>query len=77
MTDALTTMTQAELDQLEAAIGTGLERYWQVFLAMQAIQEQQGYRLRGYATFEEYLAGVVARRFTAAHQDLPDSGETQ
>ena len=70
-TDALVTMTIAELEQHEAVIRTGLETYLQVFLELQAIQEQHGYRLRGYATFEEYLAGF-SEGGEAPHQDLPN-----
>ena len=55
MIDALVTMTMEELEQHEAVIRTGLATFFQVGLALHAIQEQHGYRLRGYPTFDEYM----------------------
>jgi site-specific DNA-methyltransferase (adenine-specific) len=48
-------MTEAELEAHEAVIDRGRRVFLEVGAALLAIQQRRGYRLRGYARFEEYV----------------------
>ena len=56
MSTALT-MTKSELTALEKTVREGLQSFIEVGRALQEINERQGYRLRGFETFDDYCEG--------------------
>ncbi len=52
--NVLPTITEQQLDRLEATVREGAKAFIVVGTALMKIRDQRGYKLRGYKTFQEY-----------------------
>lgn len=68
-------MTMPELEERERVVKEGKDTFVKVGLALLEIREGRGYKLRGYATFEEYIQNQF--EFSRRHAyRLMDAAET-